>query len=60
MDTHEKTIADVADKVVDRVSGGIEQIAEAAKKLAPGAWESVVRAWRIGGILDVSIGVEYG
>jgi hypothetical protein len=39
----DKTIADVLDKSVDKLSGGAAEIAKAAKQMAPHAWEVAVR-----------------
>lgn len=39
----DKTIADVLDKSIDRLSGGASEIAKAAKQVAPHAWEVAVR-----------------
>lgn len=47
----DKNIADVADKAVDQLVA----ISEALRKLAPGAWESAVRAQRVDGIVWCSL-----
>lgn len=38
-----KTIADVLDKSIDKLSGGAAEIAKAVKQVAPHAWEVAVR-----------------
>jgi len=46
----EKTAADVADKALDQVSGAIGAMAEAFKKIAPHAWEVMVRQQVVEGV----------
>jgi hypothetical protein len=43
MDDKQKTIADVLDKSIDKLSGGAAEIAKAVKQAAPHAWEVAVR-----------------
>lgn len=38
-----KTIADVLDKSIDKLSGGAAEVAKAVKQVAPHAWEVAVR-----------------
>lgn len=38
-----KTAVEVADKVVDKVAGGVERLAQAFENMAPEAWEALVR-----------------
>ena len=40
---NDKTIADVLDKSIDKLSGGAAEIAKAVKQVAPHAWEVAVR-----------------
>lgn len=49
----DKTIADVLDKSIDKLSGGAAEIAKAAKAAAPHAWEVAVRRQVIVGITDL-------
>ncbi len=51
----EKTIADVLDKSIDKLSGGAAEIAKAAKQVAPHAWEVAVREQRINGALGIAV-----
>lgn len=53
------TLAEVADKTVDHIANGVQQIAATIEKLAPGAWEIAVRQHRTEGIVDVIIGVFF-
>lgn len=53
----ETTIAEVADKAVDHIANGVQQIATAVEKLAHGAWEVAVRQQRVEGIVDAALGV---
>ncbi len=39
----DKTFADVADKALDKLSGGLEAIAAGVQKVAPQVWEVFVR-----------------
>lgn len=45
----DKSMADVADKAVDKLA----QVADAIGRLAPGIWESAVRSERVEGIVNV-------
>lgn len=54
---NEPTWAEVADKTVDHIANGVQQIASTVEKLAPGAWEIAVRKQRIEGAVDLAIGV---
>ena len=45
----DKTIADVLDKSVDKLSGGAAEVAKAIKQMAPHAWEVAVRQQAIEG-----------
>lgn len=49
----EKSAADVADKALDQVSGAIGAMADAAKKVAPHAWEVLVRQQVLDGWVTV-------
>lgn len=39
----DKTMADVADKAVDKITAGVEAVAKAVEKVAPHVWEVLVR-----------------
>lgn len=51
------SLAEVADKTVDHIANGVQQIAATVEKLAPGAWDIAVRQARISGYLDVAVGL---
>lgn len=51
---NEKNMADVADKAVDKIAGGIEAIAKAVEKVAPHTWEVMVRQQIAEGIVSLS------
>lgn len=44
-----KNMAEVADKAVDKLAAGVEQLAAAARKVAPQAWDIMVHQQRIEG-----------
>lgn len=46
----DKTIADVLEKSIDKLSGGAAELAKAAKQVAPHAWEVAVRQQVIQGV----------
>lgn len=55
----DKTIADVADHAIDKLSGGAAELARAAKSVAPHAWDVVVRQQVIEGtvrLLTLAVG----
>jgi len=53
---NEKTMADVLDKSIDKLSGGAAEIAKAAKQVAPHAWEVAVRQQAVEGVADALTG----
>lgn len=53
----EPSFADVADKTVDHIANGVQQIADAVGRLAPGAWEIAVRYQVRSGLVDLTFGV---
>lgn len=52
----DKNLVDVADKAVDHIADGVQKIAAAVEKLAPGAWEMAVRQQRAEGLVDLVLG----
>lgn len=50
----DKNMADVADKAVDKLAAGVEQVAAAFKKVAPPAWDVMVRQQFVAGIVDLA------
>lgn len=56
----DKTIVDVADKAVDKLSGGVEALAKQFSVLAPKAWEALVRQQVIEGAVDLALCVAIG
>lgn len=55
MDDKTKTLADVADHAIDKLSGGAAEIARAVKQVAPHAWEVAVRRQVICGFTDLAL-----
>lgn len=53
----DKTIADVLDKSIDKLSGGAAEIAKAVKQVAPHAWEVAVRQQVVEGALGLATGL---
>lgn len=53
----EPTAAQVAQDVADKVTTGIEVAAEALKKIAPHAWDILVRQQRAEGFVMLTIGL---
>ncbi len=47
----DKNMADVADKALDKATGAIGEMAEAVKKIAPQAWEIMVRQQIVEGVV---------
>lgn len=50
----EPSLAEVADKTVDRLASGVKAIADAAQKVAPRAWEVAVRQQRVEATVELS------
>jgi hypothetical protein len=50
----DKNMADVADKAVDKLAGGIEAVAKAVEKVAPHVWEILVRQARVAGVTELA------
>jgi hypothetical protein len=51
----DKTIADVLDKSIDKLSGGAAEVAKAVKHIAPHAWEVAVRQQIVEGITTLAM-----
>lgn len=56
----DKTIADVLDKSIDKLSGGAAELAKAAKQVAPHAWEVAVRQQVIEGGIQFAFHAALG
>src|SRR5579885_1491203 len=53
----EPSLAEVADKTIDHIANGVQQIAQAIERLAPGAWQIAVRQQYMEGLLDLAFGL---
>ncbi len=54
----DETAADVASKLVDKLSNGADRLAQAVGKVAPHAWETAVRAQRTDALVTlVGVGI---
>lgn len=53
--SHHKTVADVADNVVNQLSGAVQAMADAFKKVAPHVWEVMVRQQILEGVTGLAL-----
>jgi hypothetical protein len=51
----DKTIADVLDKSIDKLSGGAAEVAKTIKSMAPHAWEVAVRQQVVEGVTSLVV-----
>ncbi len=56
----EKNMAEVADKAVDKIAGGVEAVAKAVEKVAPRVWELLVRQTIAEGVASLALALVVG